>query len=181
MNIEEVTIHPVFHYAFTSSEHPEGQYQYLGDTLGRDCLIQKFVDGWMRSYIGDGIRNEDWFSWGADVLSPFDGKVEDIYLNPIINDPGVINPGRAGSIVFSREDGVFVVYSHVMDVCVAAGDHVHAGQVVAKVGNNGYSRCPHLHVGAWKGNKPLQIRFDLHAMGCQLKQLGEEKYLAHSM
>ncbi|WP_147302681.1 M23 family metallopeptidase [Thalassotalea euphylliae] len=35
-----------------------------------------------------------------------------------------------------------------------------AGESIAKVGNNGYSCNPHIHVGAWKDNLPLQIRFD---------------------
>ena len=41
---------------------------------------------------------------------------------------------------------------------------------------NGYSRFPHLHVGAWIGDSPLQIRFDLAAMGRQLRTLGERRY-----
>ncbi|RCW42433.1 M23 family metallopeptidase [Paenibacillus prosopidis] len=63
-----------------------------------------------------------------------------------------------------------------MDLSVKEGDNVKAGDIVAKVGNNGYSRHPHIHVGAWKGNIPLQIRFDLKSMGSQLKNLGEEMY-----
>ena len=41
------------------------------------------------------------------------------------------------------------------------GDTVRAGQFVARVGNNGYGRSPHIHVGAWKGQTPYQIRWDL--------------------
>ena len=63
-----------------------------------------------------------------------------------------------------------------MDLSVKEGDTVKAGDIVAKVGNNGFSRNPHIHVGAWKGNTPLQIRFDLKTMGIQLKNLGEEMY-----
>ena len=38
-----------------------------------------------------------------------------------------------------------------------------AGQVVARVGNNGYGRSPHIHIGAWKGENPYQIRWDLRS------------------
>lgn len=175
-SIAEVVIHPVHNHAIASSEHPEGQYKHIGDALGRDVTIVKFVDGWMRPYAGEGRRNEDWYGWRADVLAPFDGVVESVYINPVENTPGVLNPGRAGSVVFCRDDGVNVCFAHVTDVHVGPGNRVKAGEVVAKVGNNGYSRHPHIHIGAWKGGVPLQIRFDLRAMGKQLQELGEAYY-----
>ena len=175
--MREVIIYPVFKHIFTTIEHPEGQYHYIGDALGRDCMITKFKDGWMRMYDGDGTRNEDWFTWGADVLAPFDGIVKSVFLNPITNTPGTLTPGRASSIVFEREDNVCVTYAHVMDVCVEEGALIKIGQVVAKAGNNGYSRHPHIHVGAWIDDSPLQIRFDLQAMGKHLKEFGERHYL----
>lgn len=178
MEAQEVRIHPIYDQAFSSSEHPEGQLNHVGDALGRDCVIHKFVDGWMRFYRGDGKRNEDWYGWQADVLAPFDGTVEDIYINPITNVPGVISAGtRASRMVFVRSDGIRVVYVHVMNVTVENGSRVSAGDVVAKVGNNGYSRHPHIHVGAWKGQTPLQISFDLQMMGKQLRERGERKYM----
>ncbi|QYR21271.1 M23 family metallopeptidase [Paenibacillus sp. sptzw28] len=174
--IKDVVIHPIFNHAYSCSEHPEGQLATLGDALGVDCVIHKFVDGWMRTYKGNGLNNEDWYVWGADVLAPFDGIVEEVYINNNINNPGNVNPSRASMILFSTADGIKVCYAHVMDVCVGIGDHVKAGQVVAKVGNNGYSRHPHIHIGAWEGDTPLQIRFDLQAMGKQYRELGVEHY-----
>ena len=52
-----------------------------------------------------------------------------------------------------------------------AGDTVRAGQEVARIGNNGSSFHPHVHVGAFLGDLmsddavPLQIQMDLEAMG----------------
>lgn len=155
LNIFEVTIHPIFHHIFLTIEHPEGQYQYIGDALGRDCMIARFKDGWMRMYDGDGTKNADWYTWEAEVLAPFDGMVKSIFINPITNKPGEITPGRASSIEFAREDGVIVTYAHVMEICVEEGDIITAGQEVAKAGNNGYSRHPHIHVGAWINDSPL--------------------------
>ena len=40
-----------------------------------------------------------------------------------------------------------------------------AGRVVAKIGNNGMSYHPHVHIGAWKDDTAHQIRFDLNATG----------------
>ncbi|MFC6333148.1 M23 family metallopeptidase [Paenibacillus septentrionalis] len=177
MSVNEVILYPVFNQIFSSIEHPEGMYEYLGDQLGRDCMISRYKDGWMRMYEGDGTRNEDWYTWGANVLAPFNGMVKSTYINPVTNTPGSLIPGRASSIVFIREDNVHVTYAHVMDISVSEGETVTAGQVVAKAGNNGYSRHPHIHVGAWINDTPLQIRFDLKVMGEQLKQLGEIGYL----
>ena len=171
-----VTIHPVYKHAFTVSEHPEGQLLHLGDALGCDCVMEKYADGWMRKYKNDGSQNEDWYGWGADVLAPFDGMVASIHINPVTNEPGKISETRASSILFAGKDDIRVCYAHVADLKVKTGDSVKAGDVVATVGNNGYSRHPHIHVGAWKGNRPLQIRFDLKAMGQHLKELGDEKY-----
>lgn len=176
MSIEFVVIHPVFNHIFLYSDHPEGQLQGLGDALGVDCVLHKFIDGWLRPHAGDGMRNEDWYGWGAEVLAPFDGIVESVYINPVTNEPGKVNPGRASSIRFVREDGVRVTYAHVMNIRVAVGEQVTAGQAVAEVGNNGYSRHPHIHIGAWREDTPLQIRFDLRAMGEKFRELGERGY-----
>jgi murein DD-endopeptidase MepM/ murein hydrolase activator NlpD len=81
---------------------------------------------------------------------------------------------QPGLIVFKDEaDHRTVVYANVRQPVVEKGETVEAGEVVAKVGNNGNSRAPHIHVGAWKGDPskleaktggpPLQIQVDLYA------------------
>ena len=70
---------------------------------------------------------------------------------------------RPGLIFFEKENGLKLIYAHVQNIMVEKGDHVEAGEVVAKVGNNGNSRAPHVHVGAWKNKTPLQIQVDLYA------------------
>ncbi|QHW34024.1 M23 family metallopeptidase [Paenibacillus rhizovicinus] len=175
--VKEIVIHPVYDHAYYCFEHPEGQLTSLGDAVGVDCVIHKFVDGWMRAYKGDGTQNEDWYGWGADVLAPFDGIVADIYVNPTTNKPGHFEQSRASAIHFTHNcDETHVLYAHIMDVCVEKGEQVKAGQVVAKVGNNGFSRHPHLHIGAWRNNVPLQVRFDLSLMGKQFSAYGEGRY-----
>ena len=69
-------------------------------------------------------------------------------------------------IQFRNADGVIVVFAHVTEIAVKVGDTVKAGQVVAKVGNNGVARAPHIHIGAYREADavPLQIRWDLRAM-----------------
>ena len=77
---------------------------------------------------------------------------------------GFMGKGRSASITFRDENGVHFVLAHVRDIAVEEGQQVMAGDPVAKFGNNGYSRSPHVHIGAWKGEQPLQIRWDQSRM-----------------
>jgi hypothetical protein len=163
-----VLLHPVVSQHFVCLDHPEGQLRYVGDALGADCVIIDPGAGpagrWPAFYRNAGRRNEDWYGWNQRVLAPFDGVVDSVHINTLSNAPGVLGRSRASGIVFRRADGVRVLYAHVQAITVAAGDSVRAGQHVARVGNNGPSVVPHTHVGAWRNNEPLQIRFDLRAM-----------------
>ena len=170
--IEAVEIHPFSPRIFSCTEHPEGKLAYIGDALGTDCLIQGGFDEmrrgpgeFLRSYRTSGLTNEDWFGWNEPVLAPFDGIVEKVSVNAITNEPGTLGKPSASMIVFAREDGTRVLYAHLQDISVSRGARLKAGQKVAKIGNNGMSWSPHIHIGAWRNNKPLQIRWDLRAMG----------------
>lgn len=159
-----VKIHAPHAELFSCIEHWDGQFTHLGDALGTDCVIQ----GWyqhndrmfLRTFDKLGHQNSDWYGYGKPVLAPCDCTVEATHINPVTNRPGVMQPGRASTITFRAEDETRVLYAHVDAIQVKPGDAVKAGQVVAKVGNNGFSRNPHLHIAAWRGETPIQIQFD---------------------
>ena len=159
--IEAVLVHPFMARPFVCREHFEGQLAYLFDALGSDCVIS--VNG--REYRTDGKTNEDYYIWGREVVAPFDGVVVQVTVNSVINEPGVLGKSPAGLIVFQRADSVQVMYAHIDSMRVAVGDTVRAGHPVARVSNNGMSRAPHVHIGGRRGPYPLQIRWDLRAMG----------------
>ena len=168
--IRTVLLHRVFAGFYACSEHFDGDLPYLGDALGTDCTVFDSLRGgqdpagWFaKAYRTDGNTNEDWYGWQQPVLAPFDGTVLEVHINPVTNAPGDPNPKPASRIVFVRADGTHVMYGHVNDVRVRKGERVRAGQPVARVGNNGYARAPHIHIGAWRGKTPLQIRFDLRS------------------
>jgi hypothetical protein len=156
--------HPIFASSYSCSEHAWGELPYLGDDLGQDCVQQAFVEeggrAFMKSYRSEGLANEDWFGWNQPVLSPCDCKVIKISLNPVTNTPGVLGTPPASMIVLEASDGTRVVLAHVQSLSVQEGQQVNAGQPIARVGNNGYSRMPHIHIGAWKDKQALQIRWD---------------------
>ncbi|MCF6319512.1 MAG: peptidoglycan DD-metalloendopeptidase family protein [Proteobacteria bacterium] len=164
-----VKIHAPVAESFTCTEHWDGQFKYKGDALGVDCVVQEFYHSgermFMRPFKNKGHENEDWFGFGKNVLAPCDCTIESIHINDITNKPGIMTPGRASSVTFKMSDGTKILIAHVANVTVSVGELVKAGSVVATVGNNGYSRNPHLHIGAWNEKQPLQIRFDQKTIG----------------
>lgn len=91
------------------------------------------------------------------------------------NQPGQVSNDPPGSIVFRCDDGTRVLYGHLTHLSFTEDERVTAGDVLGRVGNNGYSRFPHLHIGAWRGESPLQIRFDLRALG-RLQRENPDRY-----
>jgi hypothetical protein len=167
---ESVSIHPpAASLACLQHEARRSHPMYLGDAAGLDCAVVRRDAGpsgsFPRVFVREGTANEDWFGWRAALHAPFDGVVESLSLAGAINAPGTESQGRGSTIVFRRRDSVRVIYAHVIDVRVAVGDRVIAGQTVARIGNDGTARFPQVHVGAWKGREPLQVRLDPHASG----------------
>lgn len=178
--IEAFTIHPPVAARFQCSEHALGAEDHVPDALGADCVVVRRnggPNGNLNSlYSGDGTRNEDWHGWREPLLAPCDGVVLIVSLNPESAIPGEFGPGRSSAMLFrcgvaKDRDAVQVAYIHIREVVVNEGDTVRAGQPVARIGNNGNSYNPHVHIGAFRGQLfsddavPLQIRIDLAAMG----------------
>jgi hypothetical protein len=163
-----VEVAPLFYRRFACTEHVNGELRDLGDALGSDCLVVGGFgapNGFMRFYKTDGAKNEDWYGWHVEVHAPFDGLVLEVATNRTTNTPGAPGQPPPTYIKFKRADGLVVVYAHLDGIRVHQGDRVRGGQVVALDGNNGSAKNPHVHVGAYLGNKPLQIRWDLAAEG----------------
>ena len=161
---DQFLAHPIFSMSYKCAEHASGELPYLGDSLGQDCVPEEFVkkDGraFMRAFKSDGLTNEDWYGWNQDVLSPCDCEVVNIHINPVTNQPGIMGEPPASSITLKAPDGVFIVLAHIQSPSVKKGDTVKAGQLLAKVGNNGMCRNQHIHIGAWREKEPLQIRWN---------------------
>lgn len=161
---DQFLAHPLFSMSYKCAEHAAGELPYLGDALGQDCVPEEFVkrDGraFMRAFKSDGLTNEDWYGWNQDVLSPCDCEIVNVHINPVTNQPGVMGKPPASSITLQAQDGTYIVLAHIQSPLVKKGDKVKGGKVLAKVGNNGMCRNPHIHIGAWREKQPLQIRWD---------------------
>ncbi|WP_142124234.1 M23 family metallopeptidase [Pseudoxanthomonas sp. 3HH-4] len=166
--IQQAMAHPLFDDPYMCSEHAENELPHLGDALGQDCMITAFGDDTKRSFLGlyrnDGARNQDWYGWNRPVNSPCDCEVVKLHVNPLVNVPGQPHESRASSIILRATDGTVFVVAHLQAFAVKEGDHVEAGELIGLVGNNGYARAPHVHIGAWRGKQALQVRWDQQAM-----------------
>lgn len=80
-----------------------------------------------------GTANADWFGWNRPVLAPVEGTILEVHINDTVNQPGVMRPGRASTIVIARADGLRVVVAHVQAIRVRPGDRVAAGEEIARV------------------------------------------------
>jgi hypothetical protein len=98
---------------------------------------------------GDGTRNEDYYAFGRDVLSPADGTVIEVIEGVRENTPVSMNQYSAVGncmVIQHRNDEVSVL-AHFKQgsIVVKAGDKVQRGQLLGKCGNSGNSSEPHLH------------------------------------
>jgi hypothetical protein len=138
---------------------------------GRAYLSERFASDFIRidahgiGGAGDLTRNESFFTFGQPVYAVGDGRVvstrEDLPENTPLNEP----PGSAftadtilgNDVVVRLDDGRYAAYGHLMtgSVRVRPGQRVHAGQVIARVGNTGMSGGAHLHFQLSDGAHPI--------------------------
>jgi murein DD-endopeptidase MepM/ murein hydrolase activator NlpD len=101
--------------------------------------------------------------WGIDLAAPLGTP---IYA---ATDGVVLKAGPAsgfGNAVYIQDaDGDVQIYGHMRYYSVHAGDVVHAGDQIAKVGSQGQSTGPHLH-------------FELHRGGMTGKPFDPQDWLA---
>jgi murein DD-endopeptidase MepM/ murein hydrolase activator NlpD len=87
--------------------------------------------------------------YGLDLAAPLGTPIYSA------SDGVVLRAGRAsgfGNAVYIQDaDGNVHIYGHMRQYDVAAGDIVHAGDQIAKVGNEGFSTGPHLHYEIHRG------------------------------
>jgi hypothetical protein len=130
-----------------------------GDTkelnLHHDVPSQKYaydflqVDERGKTHKNEGKRNDDYFAFGREVVSPADGVVTDVIEGVLDNTPGSMNPYSAlGNAVFieHRKSEVSIL-AHLKQgsICVKVGEKVRQGQKLGFCGNSGNSSEPHIH------------------------------------
>ncbi|GAB2538101.1 M23 family metallopeptidase [Nocardia heshunensis] len=76
-----------------------------------------------------------------------------------VTDGTVIEAGPASGfglwVRVMQDDGTIGVYGHMQDILVQVGQQLKAGDVLATVGNRGYSTGPHLHYEVHAGDTAI--------------------------
>ena len=102
-----------------------------------------------KRYKGKGKRNEDYYSFGKEVLAPADGIVVEAVDGIRDNKPGSMNPylTLGNTVIIKHRKNEVSVLAHLKQgsIKVKEGDKVKLGQVVGLCGNSGNSSVPHLH------------------------------------
>lgn len=100
-------------------------------------------------YASDDSSNENYYSFGKDVLAPEAGEVIEASDGVRDNEPGDTNPySLIGNYVLIKHgEGLFSLLAHLKNgsICVNAGDRVTVGQKIGQCGNSGNSSSAHLH------------------------------------
>lgn len=86
------------------------------------------------------------------------------------------NGGYGYAITIEQSDGTEIIYAHSRRLLVQVGDMVQAGQVIAEVGNSGYSYGPHLHIEIHVNGEPTDPIPLLRAHGVDVKLKIESVY-----
>jgi Peptidase family M23 len=135
------------------------RYHRLAVDPPRLVKPETFAIDWMqlqngRLFSGDGSQNEQYFCFGADVVSVAAGtvvSVRDGMPEETPNQPPLAVHSAAdftgNSVVVQIAPDVWATYAHLQpdSLRVAVGDRVTAGQVLGLLGNSGNSTAPHLH------------------------------------
>lgn len=128
---------------------------------GQPHIGQRYAIDWVQlgddgsTYTGDKSKNSSYHAWDQEIHAVADGKIVEVKDGIPENIP---NSGKlavpitydtlAGNhIIEQLSDDHYAAYAHLRPdtLKVKVGDTVHAGDVLAHLGNTGNSSEPHLH------------------------------------
>jgi murein DD-endopeptidase MepM/ murein hydrolase activator NlpD len=101
------------------------------------------------SHKTDGIKNEDYYAFGKDIIAPCEGEVVLVVDGVKDNVPGVLNPIYipGNTVIIKTPNNEYLFFAHFKQhsIAVKQGQKVSQGQRLGLCGNSGNSSEPHLH------------------------------------
>jgi murein DD-endopeptidase MepM/ murein hydrolase activator NlpD len=140
---------------------------------GRPQISRRYAIDWMEVknsalFSGDQRDSRSYYSYGKDVLAVADGEVVTARDGLPDNVPGhnenfhpavtiTLETVAGNTITVALANGQFAHYAHLQpgSLRVRTGDRVRRGQVLARIGNSGDARGPHLHFQVSTSASPL--------------------------
>jgi len=134
-----------------------------------------------QSFANDGTKLEDYYCYGAPVLSPVHGDVARTYDRLPDNKPGEVdNVNNWGNFIIIRlAGGLYVLLAHLQQgsIKVKEGQHVTPGTILAACGNTGRSPQPHLHLQVQQTAELGSATFPFHL--CSVVHHNEDRTLEY--
>jgi murein DD-endopeptidase len=128
---------------------------------GQPHIGQRYAIDWIqlgddgKAFSGDEHDNKSYHAWDQEIHAVADGKIVEVKDGIPENVPSsgklavqITNDTLPGNrIIQELSEGHYAAYAHLRPgtIKVKAGDTVHAGDVIAHLGNTGNSTEPHLH------------------------------------
>jgi hypothetical protein len=140
---------------------------------GREQISRRYAIDWQQSqngktFSGDASDKRSYYAYGKPVLAVADGTVvtsRDGLPDNVPRHNGQFTPAVAmtpdtvfgNNIVLDLGGQQFATYCHLQpgSMRVKVGDHVRRGQVLAKIGDSGDAREPHVHFQVQTSSNPL--------------------------
>lgn len=102
-----------------------------------------------KEFLDSGEKLEDYFCFGKNIIAPANGIIVDIADGIPDNKIGETNSkdNWGNSVVIKHTEYLYSQISHIKSGTfkVHKGDYINKGEIIAKVGNSGYSPYPHMH------------------------------------
>lgn len=102
-----------------------------------------------KEFLGSGEKVEDYFCYEKNIIAPANGYIVDIADGIPNNKIGETNSkdNWGNSVVIKHTEYLYSQISHIKSGTfkVHVGDYINKGEIIAKVGNSGYSPYPHMH------------------------------------
>ncbi len=144
---------------FSAIYHPPSEMEFLGDRDGVDYMPIGKVEKRFQTFRTTGATNDDYFGYGMEALAPVAGLVTEVNHPTGVNPIGTMNASPVGLLEIKTKEGVNLLIAHLDNINVKVGDEVPVGSVIGTISNNGFSRVPHLHIGAYKNGEPVLVEF----------------------
>lgn len=160
---------------FYISPHAPSELKELGDKDGIDYIPAQFLNGQLRAFRSGGNSNEDFFGFGMDVRAPISGTIIKVKRPNGINPIGKMGTTEVGFVAIKSDEGAILLLAHLAEIKVAEGKRVSVGESIGVLSNNGSSRNPHIHLGAYRKGHSLVIEFDRKALDATLAQCSENE------
>jgi urea transporter len=129
------------------SQGHNGEQTHKGEWA--DAWDFVIIDSELSQFKESGNNSGDYYCFGQKVIAPADGSVlvaDDGTHDNIVGEVNTVK-NWGNTVIIKHAEGIYSKMCHLQkgSISVKAGDNVHYGEVIGKVGNSGRSPFPHLH------------------------------------